>query len=269
MTVALEELDDNAREWHRLNAIATKYEGKMRHAYTRAALNGVQIDKLQLKKVIIDILVEVCVTSAEIYGVVFNPASSIYSSTVDELVEKFVRTIYSPRARESVREILPPGLTLTELNTRLNTFGLTQQQAVSVERYRQELLQSGAKGIESSVERVRRSEIQSRGNLIANTEVNRIVNISLETLFIDNFSTTAVIHKARRVVVKRVVTRRDNRVCNYCSPLDGIKVGLGAEFDTKYGLYQSPPFHPMCRCFMVIETPGGQLFNARKKGSRV
>lgn len=266
MTVALEELDDKAREWHRLNDIALKYEGRMRHAYTRAALNGVQIDALQLKKVVIDILVEVCVTSAEVYGVVFNPASPIYSETVDELVEKFIRTIYSPRAREAVRQILPSGLSLADLNRRLNTFGLTPQQAVSVERYRQELLNSGAKSVEPSVERVRRSEIQTRGNLVSNTEVNRIVNTALETLFIDNSRQSVVITKARNVVVKRVVTRRDNRVCNYCAPLDGIKVGLGAEFDTDYGFYQSPPFHPMCRCFMVIETPGGQLFRARKKG---
>lgn len=268
MTVALDELDDKAREWYRLNDIALKYEGRMRHAYTRAALNGVQIDALQLKKVIIDILVEVCATSAEVYGVVFNPASSIYSATVDDLVERFVKTIYSPRARDAVREILPPGLMLADLNRRLNTFGLTPQQAVSVEKYRQELLQSGAKSVEPSVERVRRSEIQSRGNLVSITEVNRIVNTALEALFLDNSRQSAVITKARSVVVKSVVTRRDNRVCNYCAPLDGIKVDLGSEFDTEYGFYQSPPFHPLCRCFMVIETPGGQLFRARKKGSR-
>lgn len=266
MTVAIDEFDAHSREWYRLNAIALKYESKMRLAYTRAAINGLQIDTLQLKKVIIDILVEVCTTSAAVYGVVFNPASAIYSKVVDELVEKFVRTIYSPTAKDAVRAILPPGLGLTDRHARLNTFGLTPRQAVSVENYRQELLRSGAKGVEANVERVRRSEIQNRGNNISITEVNRIVNTSLETLFLDNFNKTAVVHKAkRRVVVKRIVTRRDNRVCNYCSPLDGITVNLGAEFDTKYGLYQGPPFHPKCRCFMAIETPDGQLFSARRK----
>ena len=51
---------------------------------------------------------------------------------------------------------------------------------------------------------------------------------------------------------KEIVTRRDDRVCNYCFPLDGITAQVGKMFDTDYGYFDFPPFHPRCRCFIII-----------------
>lgn len=253
--------DFSTGEWNRLSVIATKYEPRMRLAYTRAIRDGRSVDQLELRQAIISILAEVCRTSAPIYGIVFNPNSPIYTETIDRLVDKYVSIVDSQAAREEVKRILPPGLTLAERRERLNTFGLDPRSAVQVEKYRQERGNSPS-GI-TDIARVRNQAIQTRGNTIANTEVNRIVNSSLESLWLDNLANVSKavefydrsvrdINNLPRSAKKEWITRRDGRVCNYCDPLDGISAPIGAEFDTEYGYFMTPPIHPHCRCFVIV-----------------
>lgn len=267
MSVAIhEDRNFSYNEWHRLSEIAQKYEPKMRLAYTRAIRDGQQVDKLALRQVITSILANVCRTSADVYGLVFNPNSPSYIEAIDSLVDKYVSVVDSPQAREQVRQILPSGLPLHERKKRLNTFGLDARSALRIERYRQ---QSGnGPTAQKNVERARQDAIRMRGNTLATTETNRVVNVALETLWLDNMGeiskATVVfydrsitnISRLPRTAVKEWVTRRDGKVCLHCDPLDGITAQVGKEFDTDYGWFSTPPIHPHCRCFIIILARG-------------
>lgn len=248
-------------EWFRLDGISNKHEPKMKTAYLRAVRSGTNLDTLQLRKQIIDVVVEVASSTAEVYGLVFNSNSPIYIETIESLTEKYASSVNSPKAQDAVRRILPTGLELSDRRRRLNTFGLDQRSAIRVEQYRQQRGDSAS--AVADVERARRSAIVERGNLLAITETNRMVNTSLEALWLDNasISKTDVIFYDRKItstgrIPKRAkkewITRRDDRVCNYCFPLEGVKARLAEEFDTDYGFFQVPPIHPRCRCFMII-----------------
>lgn len=256
MSVPALEEDFGFHEWWRLVEIANVYEPKMRLAYTRAMRDGTQVNQLELRQVITNILARVCRTSAPIYGLVFNPNSPIYIETIDRLVEKYVSVIDSPTAREEVRRILPADLPLHERRRRLNTFGLDAGSAIRVEMYRQQ--RGDSPTAISDTARVRADLIRMRGNLLATTETNRVVNASLEALWIDNLQaevSKAVVRLATPLpqnTQKTIVTRQDDRVCDYCEPLDGVSAKVGEAYDTKYGLFSGPPFHPRCRCFQIL-----------------
>ncbi len=57
-------------------------------------------------------------------------------------------------------------------------------------------------------------------------------------------------------VVKRFSTSKDERVCPWCAPLDGVMIGMN---ETWPGATQAlpnvlaPPIHPFCRCTLVYE----------------
>lgn len=248
-------------EWFRLDEISNKYEPKMKTAYLRAARSGTSLDKLQLRKQIIDVVVEVASSSSRVYGLVFNSNSPIYIETIELLTEKYASSVNSPKAQDAVRRILPQGLPLQDRRSRLNTFGLDARSAISIERYRQE--RGDSVTALQDVERARKAAIVARGNLLAITETNRMVNTALEALWIDNSSISKadVIFYDRKILAtgripkrakKEWITRRDDAVCNYCFPLEGAKAYLTEEFDTDYGFFQVPPIHPRCRCFMII-----------------
>jgi hypothetical protein len=260
METAASSQDFTGAEWHRLSAIAHRHEPSMRLAYTKAVQSRRQVDTLALRNAITTLLVEVCDTTAPVYGMVFNPNSERYLFTIDRLVEKFTRGINLRESRQAVSDILPANLGMSERAARLDTFGLDSRSATRLERMRQE----GSSELE--IDRERNRSIALRGNIIATTETNRIVNQSLIALWRDN-AENELISKARRRAVeyrgmsrrgvmqgphKTWTTRRDDKVCTYCDPLDGITARLDAEFDTRYGVFDSPPIHPNCRCFMVL-----------------
>lgn len=250
----------SVEEWHRLSGISTKYEPMMRNAFLRATSGRRQIDTLELRTVITRILAETCDTTAEVYGLVFNPNSDIYTDTIDSLLESFHRVMESKRATDAVRLILPRDLTLAARRRRLDTYGLDVRSALSIER----MWQEGRPVRE--IEQARSTAVLSRGNMIALTETNRAVNQSVQALWLDNYPPIEKARRPRPKVVyigtsrrrvmsaphKTWLTRRDDRVCKYCLPLDGITARIDAEFETKYGVFETPPIHPRCRCFMVF-----------------
>lgn len=253
--------DFSVAEWHRLSEISQRHEPAMRLAYMKAVQSRREVDTLALRNAITLLLVEVCDTSASVYGMVFNPNSPIYLFTIDRLVDKFTRGINLKESKDAVKSILPQGLGVAEQTSRLDTFGLDARAAVRLERMRQE----GKSDREILQERNR--SIVLRGNIISTTETNRIVNQSLIALWRDNAENELVAKARRRRQVeyrgttrrrvmnqphKTWMTRRDDKVCKYCDPLDGITARLDAEFDTRYGVFDSPPIHPNCRCFMVL-----------------
>ena len=48
------------------------------------------------------------------------------------------------------------------------------------------------------------------------------------------------------------VTTPDDRLCEMCSPLSGLKVPYGQPFSTSVGTVLHPPLHPNCRCTVMI-----------------
>lgn len=246
-------------EWSRLSDLSTKYEPEMRAAYTRSVVSRRQVNKLELQHVVTRVLIDVCTQSADVYGLVFNPNSPIYFQTIDRLVDQYEAGISSGTSREEVSRILPRGLTLVERRERLDTFGLDTRSALAIERARQ------AGATRAELVDMKSKAIVNRGNMIATTETNRVVNYALLALWEDNFMNQVA--KARRPRVEYIgttrrairnapnktwVTRRDTKVCKYCDPLDGITARIDAVFDTKYGDFVAPPIHPRCRCFMIL-----------------
>ena len=232
----------------------------MRRVYTRAVMTNIETAQNDIRTAVTLLLAEVCDTTARIYGMTFDPENTIYGETVEGLVDNFVHTINSESAKREVTQIVPRSLSLSEYRERTDTYGLDARAAVRIERMRQ----GGATAVEIHAERQR--AVMVRGNLVATTETNRVVNYALIALWRANLESP--IEKARRRPKveyigtnrrrieeqphKTWMTRRDEKVCKYCDPLDGITARLDAEFDTRYGIFEAPPIHPNCRCFMVL-----------------
>ena len=253
-------------EWFRLDTLASKYDGELKRAYLQTVAQRQPANSLKINNVFTDVVVETAVRTAPIYGMVFNPNAPVYRSLIDTLTDRYMdRVMNDEDAKNQVRDILPTGLSLASRRDRLDVFGLDGRAAVRIERMRQE----GRP--ESLVQAQRISLVAQRGNLLALTEINRAINYTLETLWIENLRG---IHKADdsewflerghsaskitslagipKRAKKEIVTRKDNRVCDYCEPLDGKTARLGTDFNTEYGLFIAPPFHPRCRCFMIV-----------------
>jgi hypothetical protein len=166
-----------------------------------------------------------------------------------------MKVVVNDKAKSKVRQVLPSDLSLSERANRLNVFGLSGRDAVRLERMRQK----GVTGPRLAAARIDLS--LQRGNIVVLTEVNRILNASVEALWLENLG----ISKARRSdrvvqslqgipsrAKKTIITRRDDRVCHYCLPLEGAQARIGTQFRTRYGLFHIPPFHPRCRCYMIV-----------------
>lgn len=253
-------------EWQRLDNIAATYDRELKQAYLKTVVQGYQANSLLVRNTFTDCVVRTGVSTARNYGMVFNPNSTIYRKLIDYVTDNYMSLVMDDgKAKDAVKKILPSGLSLTERRNRLDVFGLDERSAVRVERMRQE-----GKS-EQDIQAARLDFAVKRGNLIALTEVNKVINYTLEALWIDNSQirkasneNTWFLQEGDRASVisslegissrarKQIVTRRDNRVCDYCLPMEGTTAKLGTEFDTEYGYFMSPPFHPRCRCFMIV-----------------
>lgn len=265
-------VDDNfsVSEWNRLDRLSMKFDRELKIAYTKSVTQHGMFVKDNFEKVISDCVVETGVTTAHEYGITFNAHNLMWLGLIDELTDNYMRVVDDESAKKKVKEILPNDLSLSDRRSRLDVLGLDARSAVRLERMRQH-------GISEAFIRQARVDMSlQRGNLIALTEVNRIINATIEALWIDNqggiskasrkveyygewFKETqtgsSVITTIRGIpsrAVKSIVTRKDNRVCDYCKPLEMVSAKLGTFFNTVYGLFKYPPFHPRCRCFMIV-----------------
>lgn len=257
--------DHSISEWHRLDSIATKYDQQLKVAWSRTVVLNKRDPEL-FRSVITDCVIETAVATAPVYGLVFNPSSPVWKRLIDNLTDRFMKVVDNEGAKSKVREILPGGIPLHDRATRLDVFGLDERSAVRLERMRQE----GIAG--QPLNNARLSMSVQRGNLVSLTEVNRIVNITIETLCMDNMkvskadgeldivwfyedsvpSNVTSIKQLPKSAKKEIITRRDGIVCYVCLPLDGVQVRIGEMFETDLGFFQGPPFHPRCRCFLGV-----------------
>lgn len=92
-------------------------------------------------------------------------------------------------------------------------------------------------------------------------DANRVSRADLtgdtETMSAFNMGRVFVIDEAIRdglvpPSVKKVwVTAEDERTCQICRPMDGVKVGMREYFPVGEGSLMFPPAHPRCRCIIV------------------
>jgi len=218
-------------EWMRLSGLTDKMQPKMRLAFLRATRSG-KIDTEELTRSIAQIVGQSADTSASQSGLIFDTSDPTYMLLVENLVSQYKSLLDDKESKQAARNEAGE-------NKLVNTTGLDRFSATRLQR----AANSGMSKTE--LEKLRKKMLQQRGNLIANTETNRAINSALDALW--------YVNAAGREVTKSITTRRDGRVCPYCLPLEGIQEAVGASFDTKYGVFQYPPFHPQCRCFLFFE----------------
>ena len=276
MSIAPAPIDNFAfAEWHRLDAISRKHDRDLKVAWTRTVVRGMQPNSLEIRNVFTDCVVETGVTTADTYDLVFNPNSPRYRTLIDDLTDKYMEVIDDPKAKGAVKSIIPSGLSLADRRERLDVFGLDARSAVRLERMRQ----YGKSP--SDVHAARLDMSLQRGNLLALTEINRVVNATIEQVWLDNLRGVSKRKKQKQfgggwyledeqgntnVITdllglpsrarKEIITRQDDVVCDFCDDnFEGATAPIGKPFDTNVGLFFHPPFHPRCRCFMVVRIP--------------
>lgn len=135
--------------------------------------------------------------------------------------------------------------------------GLTPKQAAAVARYRESLVAEGltAKKIDHMIGNYAGFLHRQRALRIARTELSAAYN----------FGQLDAIRKAKEQgyfrgdVIKRWMTAQDERVCDFCGPLDGQVIGIEETYPVIMPEIENalvPPAHPSCRCtvsYQVLE----------------
>ncbi len=135
--------------------------------------------------------------------------------------------------------------------------GLTPKQAEAVRRFRESLIAEGLpmKKVDHQVGNYAGYLHRFRALRIARTELS----------FAYNFGQLESVRQAKEQgyfdgdVVKEWMTAEDERVCDFCGPLDGTTIGLEETFPAvteKLPYTYVPPAHPNCRCtvgYRVLE----------------
>lgn len=171
--------------------------------------------------------------------------------------------------REAVREILarairdgiPPRQSARLIQ---QTIGLSTQQALAVERVRQQILSNPGGLVKAGTLRIRvprggASEafverrvaqysgrlLAQRALLIARTETIRAAVAGQNLLWRQALAEGLLRGTERR----RWIITPDDRLCPSCEAMDGEEVGLDELFESDtLGAVDGPPLHPDCRC---------------------
>lgn len=165
---------------------------------------------------------------------------------VDESTRQAIRTIIN----HSVEGGASPHQTMTDLEAMI---GLTERQAQSVQRYRQQLEASGTKtaDVKQLVARRIAQLKQQRAEAITRTETMDSASHGQQMLWEQAQQQGLVPAGARRYWV----VSPDNRLCPRCGPIPSRNrngVGLTEPFHTPDGPRLRPPHHIQCRCSVSI-----------------
>jgi hypothetical protein len=160
---------------------------------------------------------------------------------------------------EAVRSTLISGIEEGEgafkLSQRIaDQIGLTERQAVSVERYRARLAEQGMKParVDRLVAARTKKAIKQRAITIAHTESIRSVNVGYQESI--NQAVELGRMDANRLE-REWITSADDVVCPVCTDLDGKRAALqGGEFDSGVTM---PPAHARCRCAQAVTRKPG------------
>lgn len=129
--------------------------------------------------------------------------------------------------------------------------GLTERQAAAVDNYRRRLIRDGV-----SLARAQEQAQRYSGRLhryralnIARTETLRAANEGQNLLWQQGIDEGLII--PARTFREWIVTP-DDRLCEFCEPLDGQRVGMNEDFQSELGPVNLPPLHPGCRCTVAL-----------------
>lgn len=137
-----------------------------------------------------------------------------------------------------------------------NSVGLNDRQAVALSNYEKMLSQKGFTGskLDGFVEKYRDKLLKYRAETISRTEMLTATNRGQEFMW-QRASDQGLI-KTDKTFKVWIVTP-DDRLCDYCAPLDGKKVPINENFsvESPSGLVSipGPPLHVNCRCASGLE----------------
>ena len=134
----------------------------------------------------------------------------------------------------------------------VDNVGLTDRGALAVSNYEGSML---AKGLKQSVINKRIASyskrlLNSRALTIARTETFTAINAGQDIIWQEGFD-AGLMDKDK--YMREWVTALDEFVCEYCEPMDTVRVKPDDNFDTGLGSLKNPPMHPSCRCTVTLE----------------
>ena len=129
--------------------------------------------------------------------------------------------------------------------------GLTQRQALAVDNRRRSLIARGVpqgRAMDQSMAYARKLH-RRRAETIARTETMRAANAGQQLLW-EQAVDEGLINPAR--TLREWIVTPDDRLCDFCEPMDGQRVGMDEDFQSELGPVHEPPLHPSCRCAVSL-----------------
>lgn len=125
--------------------------------------------------------------------------------------------------------------------------GLNRRQSLALDRFRARLVADAVDPatLERRVLRQGDQMVRQRAVSIARTETMTALNEGTR-LQRERLAAEGTI--GRDDFEQEWVVAHDERLCPQCAPMDGVRVPIGAPFDTVLGAMAGPPLHPNCRC---------------------
>lgn len=137
----------------------------------------------------------------------------------------------------------------------INLIGLTERQAGAVTRFRQTAIENGA-----SINRAQKDAkkyadrlLRHRAETIARTELMAAANEGHLEMVRQGIDQGII---PNRPLSKIWIVTPDDRLCEWCAPMEGQRVSIDDYFISGLGNFESPPLHPQCRCVMGMEFTG-------------
>lgn len=164
-----------------------------------------------------------------------------------------------------------------------DALGLTPRDAKAVANYRAELKRQSKAALGRALRDKRFDSLVQRQAKMDNAKVERIVQRYQERLIKHRAETVAMTEAARALNMaqqvswrqsgmdpaamrRRVLVAPDERTCAVCHGIaDMGPVGLEEPFVTPDGFSLTPPFHPRCRCVMLLDIDLGAAIHALRE----
>lgn len=129
--------------------------------------------------------------------------------------------------------------------------GLTERHGRAVMRYHAQLLADGIPlpRAEEMAKRYANRLHTYRARNIARTETMRAANAGQQLLWEQGVE-EGLINPAR--TEREWIVTPDDRLCEFCEPMDMQRVGMDEDFQSELGPVHEPPLHPSCRCAISL-----------------
>lgn len=121
---------------------------------------------------------------------------------------------------------------------------LGPQWGAAPERRRATLIRAGSRNIDGLVDAYTKHLTSVRANFIGQNEVRAIFNETLLLHVIGGSVTNKYLWKSVLL---------DPGACAVCQPAGYYQIPLDQTFELSNGSHLAPPFHPHCRCFLILK----------------